>query len=149
MVLRLIVLGVASVFSVALPATAFAQSAPASGETVFQQRCQACHTAVAGQPARVGPNLAGVYGNPIHLADGRTLVADDAYIRESIVAPSAKLVAGFQNIMPTFQGQIDEEGIIQLIQYIKSLQSQQPGGPLKVSPGSTAVPGANPPVKLQ
>ena len=55
------------------------------------------------------------------LPDGSTVVADDAYIRESILAPSAKIVAGYQPIMPTFQGQISEEQILDLLAYIKSL----------------------------
>jgi cytochrome c oxidase subunit 2 len=112
----------------------------------FQLGCNTCHR---NDSLARAPNLYGLYGNPVHLEDGRTIVADDAYVRESIMNPSAKIVAGWQNIMPTFQGQIDEEGIIQLIAYIKSMQSLPPGGPVKVSPGSTAVPGANPPVKLQ
>jgi cytochrome c oxidase subunit 2 len=54
-------------------------------------------------------------------------VADDAYIRESILDPNAKIVAGFQpNVMPNFKGQITEENVIQLIAYIKSLSPQTP-----------------------
>ena len=113
------------------------------GEKYFQQLgCTTCHR--ADSLAR-GPNLAGIYGNPVLLTNGQTVRADEGYIRESIVSPTAKIVAGFQPIMPSFQGQISEEGLIQLLSYIKSLQSQQPGGPVKTSPGSTAVPGANPP----
>ena len=53
-----------------------------------------------------------------------TVTADDAYLRESILAPNAKIVAGFQPLMPTFQGQLTEEEILALTSYIKSLQSQ-------------------------
>ena len=56
--------------------------------------------------------------------DGSTVTADDAYLRESILAPNAKIVAGFQPLMPTFQGQLTEEEILALTAYIKSLQSQ-------------------------
>jgi len=113
------------------------------GEHLFQQLgCNTCHR--NDSEAR-GPNLAGLYGHPVHLTDGRAVIADDAYIRESIVSPNAKIVWGFQNVMPSFQGQIDEEGILELLNYIKSMQSQQPGGPVKTSPNSPAVPGATPP----
>lgn len=113
------------------------------GEHLFQQLgCNTCHR---NDSEAHGPNLAGLYGNPVHLTDGRTVTADDGYIRESIVNPNAKIVYGFQAIMPSFQGQIDEEGLLQLISYIKSMRSQQPGGPVKTSPNSPAVPGATPP----
>lgn len=63
MTFRLIVLSaVTSAMAFAFPVSASAQTAPANGETVFRQRCQACHTATAGQPSRIGPNLAGVVG---------------------------------------------------------------------------------------
>ena len=60
----------------------------------------------------------------MRLADGSTVTADDAYLRESILAPNAKIVAGFQPLMPTFQGQLTEEEILALTAYVKSLQSQ-------------------------
>jgi cytochrome c oxidase subunit 2 len=72
------------------------------------------------------PSLVGLYGKHVQLADGRVITADEAYIRESILQPSAKVVAGFQPLMPTFQGLINEEGVVQLIEYIKSL-SPKPG----------------------
>jgi len=117
------------------------------GDKIFQQLgCNTCHR--ADSQAR-GPNLAGLFGNPVKLKDGSMLIADEGYIRESIVNPQAKIVAGFDNIMPTFQGQINEDDMLALVYYIKSLHSQEPGGPVKTSPNSTEVPGANPPVKLQ
>jgi cytochrome c oxidase subunit 2 len=70
------------------------------------------------------PSLNGVYGARVLLADGSTVVADDAYIRESILQPAAKVVAGYQPLMPTFQGLLTEEQVIALTAYIKSLQSQ-------------------------
>jgi cytochrome c oxidase subunit II len=72
------------------------------------------------------PSLVGVYGKHVQLADGRVITADEAYLRESILQPDAKIVAGFQPLMPTFQGLITEEGVVQLIEYIKSL-SAKPG----------------------
>jgi cytochrome c oxidase subunit 2 len=70
------------------------------------------------------PSLNGVYGGTVRLADGSNVTADDAYIRESILAPNAKIVAGYQPLMPAFQGQLTEEEIMSLTAYIKSLQSQ-------------------------
>ena len=58
------------------------------------------------------------------LADGSTVTADEAYIRESILQPKAKIVAGYQPVMPTFQGLVTEEQIMNLTAYIKSLQTQ-------------------------
>ena len=73
------------------------------------------------------PILRGLYNKPVQLNDGRTVLADDAYLRESILEPNAKIVAGFEpNIMPNFKGQLSEENVIQLIAFIKSLS---PGGP--------------------
>ena len=96
-----------------------AQSPAQAGEQLFTQSgCPTCHVAGAGTRA---PSLAGVYGSQVHLADGSTVTADDAYIRESILDPRAKVVAGFAPIMPTFQGSISEEGIVSLIAYLKSL----------------------------
>jgi cytochrome c oxidase subunit 2 len=65
-----------------------------------------------------------MYGAQVLLADGTAIIADDAYIRESILQPNAKIVAGYQPVMPTFQGQLTEEQILALTAYIKSLQSQ-------------------------
>ena len=67
--------------------------------------------------------LQGVFGTTVELSDGRKIVADESYLRESIMNPSAKVVRGFPNptIMPTFQGLVNEEGVMSLIEYIKSL----------------------------
>ena len=112
----------------------------ANGQKLFLQLgCATCHRADAS--AR-GPNLNGLYGSAVMLSDGRKAVADDGYIRESIQNPPAKIVAGFQPIMPSFQGQISEEGILQLLEYLKHMQPQMPGGPVNVSPESNSVPGA-------
>lgn len=96
-----------------------------SGDTLFQQLgCGTCHRFdVQGR----GPNLRGVYGNPVQLEDGRTVIADDTYIRESILSPAAKVVSGFKPIMPSFQGQVSDEEVNALIAYIKSM-SQAPAG---------------------
>lgn len=101
--------------------------------------CSNCH-----KPDGSGrcPSLVGVYGSTVKLSGGGTVKADDAYIRESILNPAAKVVSGYEPLMPTFQGQVTEENVVQLIAYIKSLaekpaaQPNQPGSP--VTAGSTA-----------
>jgi cytochrome c oxidase subunit 2 len=72
-----------------------------------------------------GPSLAGLFGKHVRLQDGKVIVADENYIRESIVNPQAKIVAGYQPIMPTFKGMISEEGILQIIAYLKSIEPQE------------------------
>lgn len=96
---------------------------PASaGQQLFTQlACITCHFSDGTGRA---PSLNGVYGAKVLLADGSTITADEAYIRESILQPNAKIVAGFQPVMPTFQGLVTEEQIMNLTAYIKSLQSQ-------------------------
>jgi len=90
-----------------------------NGERLFASLgCNSCHTGVAG--AR-GPNLAGVYGTRVRLTNGTEPQVNDAYLREAILNPSAEVVAGFAPIMPTYQGQITEEGLIDLVEYIKSM----------------------------
>jgi hypothetical protein len=72
--------------------------------------------------------LTGLFGKPVLLEGGQTVTADEAYIRESILNPRAKVVRGFQPIMPTYQGQVSEEQVLQLISYIRSLGTQPAGG---------------------
>jgi cytochrome c oxidase subunit 2 len=104
------------------PATA---SPVAAGEKLFQDlACNTCH--MAGPQGR-GPVLAGIFGKSIELQGGGTVTVDEAYVRESIVNPQAKVVAGFQPIMPTFQGLVTEEQLLQLIAYVRSLGQQQAG----------------------
>ncbi len=93
-----------------------------AGEKLFTEKaCTTCHVSDGSGRA---PSLNGVYGAKVLLADGSTVTADDAYIRESILSPQAKIVAGYQPLMPSFQGQLTEEQIIDLTAFIKSLQSQ-------------------------
>jgi cytochrome c oxidase subunit 2 len=62
-----------------------------------------------------------LFGKTVRLQNGQSVVADETYLRESILRPAAKVVAGYQPIMPTFEGQVGEEGVLQLIAYLKSL----------------------------
>ncbi len=92
-----------------------------NGERLFASvGCNACHNGTAS--AR-GPNLANVYNTRIRLTDGSTVVANEAYLRETILNPSTHVPAGYAPIMPTYQGQISEDGLIDLVEYIKSLDS--------------------------
>ena len=94
-------------------------SLASQGEKLFQKyACNTCHT---NDATGRGPVLAGLAGKTIPLADGRSTVADDNYIRESILNPTAKVAAGFQPIMPAFQGQVSEEDLIRLLAYVKSM----------------------------
>jgi cytochrome c oxidase subunit 2 len=103
---------------------------------MFQQLgCPTCHRFdVQGR----GPNLIGVFGKPVQLEDGRTVIADENYIRESILSPSAKIVSGFKPIMPTFQGLVSEEQLTALVAYIKSLSPSPSGaaGTPRLAPGT-------------
>lgn len=97
-------------------------SLASQGEKLFQKyACNTCHTNDA--TAR-GPVLVGLYGSTVTLSDNTTLSADDNYIRESILNPQAKIVKGFTGIMPTFQGQVNEEDLLKLLVYVKSLAAQ-------------------------
>jgi cytochrome c oxidase subunit 2 len=113
-------------------------SPAAAGQQLFQSLgCASCHGA-NGEGGR-GPTLAGLIGRQTPLEGGQTIKADEAYIRESILTPQAKIVAGFGPIMPTFQGQVTEDQLVQLIAFIKSL----PGGstaPANAAPASSPLP---------
>jgi len=90
-----------------------------AGEKLFTAfDCVNCHA--TGRRQR-GPQLGGLFGTEVLLADGTRVKVDEAYIRESIINPNAKVVAGFQPVMPTYRGQISEEQILDLIAYIRSL----------------------------
>ncbi|HEV8202628.1 MAG TPA: cytochrome c oxidase subunit II [Pyrinomonadaceae bacterium] len=111
----------------------------AAGQQLFQSLgCASCHGA-NGEGGR-GPTLAGVFGKKTQLQTGDSVTVDEGYVRESILNPQAKLVAGFGAIMPTFQGQITEDQLMQLVAFIKSL----PAGGQTQQPPTTATPGARP-----
>lgn len=90
-----------------------------AGRELFERhRCNTCHKE---EPGARGPSLAGIFGQTVPLKGGGTVVVDESYIRESILEPKAKIVAGHRPIMPTFEGQLSEDEIFQIIAYIKSL----------------------------
>jgi cytochrome c oxidase subunit 2 len=108
-------------------ATGSGAGSPTGGETLAQkgaalfQRlgCISCHATPSFVQA---PRLDGLYGSWVGLSDGSRVFADEQYLRESILFPNAKIVQGFQPIMPSFQGQVSEEEVDQLIAYIKTLR---------------------------
>ena len=101
------------------------------GEQLFQQlACSTCH--VANGSGR-GPSLAGVFGSQVTIEGGQTVVADESYIRESILTPQKKLVQGYQPLMPTFQGLVNEEGLMSLIEYVKSMPADRGAGARQAS----------------
>jgi cytochrome c oxidase subunit 2 len=96
-----------------------------NGAKLFQDlACNTCHLENGQGRA---PSLKGVYGSVVTLQDGQQVAADDAYVRESILNPQAKVVRGYQPIMPTFQGLVTEEQLLQLIAYAKSLAGNPQG----------------------
>ena len=95
------------------------QSLASAGAELFKELgCDSCHR---GDTGARGPSLAGLFGKTVQFTDGRSLVADETYVRESILNPQARVVAGYQPIMPTFKGLVSEDGLAQLVSYIKSL----------------------------
>lgn len=91
------------------------------GEALFTQlACVTCH--LPDGTGR-GPSLVGVFGSTVTLENGSTVTADESYLRESILTSQAKTVKGYEHIMPTFQGLINEDGVAALIEYIKSMQA--------------------------
>ncbi|MGN6528482.1 MAG: cytochrome c oxidase subunit II [Burkholderiaceae bacterium] len=92
------------------------------GFALFRQLgCSGCHDARSTVHA---PLLDGIAGRPVHLQDGRTVVADDAYLRDSIVKPGQDVVAGFAPVMPSYAGQVGEEDLAALVAYLQSLSAK-------------------------
>src|SRR5271163_90087 len=117
-----------------------------NGERLYASLgCNACHS---GQADARGPNLAAAYGSRLQLTNGSHVTVDDAFLRDTILNPSMHATAGYAPIMPTYQGQISEEGLIDLVEYIKKLNSnyriQQTLNTTQVQPvkAGTVAPGA-------
>ncbi len=100
------------------------QSMATGGEALFQNLgCITCHQMDGNGP---GPSLVGLLGSMVPLESGQTVEADIGYIRTSILDPHAQIVAGYPQIMPTYEGQIDEEELLLLVEYIQSLGEEVP-----------------------
>ena len=111
-------------------------SLASAGSKLFQDlACNTCHRPDAQGR---GPVLQNLFGKTVTLASGENVVVDEAYIRESILMPSQKVTAGFQPVMPTFQGLVSEEGILQLIEYVKSLKTDMPVSAVRPNTGGPA-----------
>jgi cytochrome c oxidase subunit 2 len=117
-----------------------------NGERLFASMgCNQCHN---GTPAARGPSLAGVYGSKLQLTNGSQVLVNDAYLRDSILNPSEHVTAGYAPIMPTYQGQISEDGLIDLVEFIKqqnnnyrvqqTLGTEQSGVTAPSAPGNAA-----------
>lgn len=97
------------------------ESLATRGATLFRERgCSGCHGANASVHA---PDLDGIYGRPVHLSDGSTVIVDNMYLRDSILLPDKQIVAGYAPIMPSFEGQLSEDDLLALIAYLKSTSS--------------------------
>jgi cytochrome c oxidase subunit 2 len=113
------------------------------GERLFTElACNTCHVSDGSGRA---PSLVNKFGSQEQLANGSVVTVDESYIRESILNPQAKLVAGYQPLMPTFQGLVNEEGVMALIEYVKSLQATQ--GAAGAAGAAPAAPTPAPPAQ--
>ena len=119
-------------------------SMQARGQQLFQDlACTTCH--VSDGTGR-GPSPQGVFGSQVTLANGQKVIADETYIRESILTPQMKLVEGYQPLMPTFQGLVNEDGVMSLIEHIKSLSG---GQTTQANAAQAPTPAAAPPAQSQ
>jgi cytochrome c oxidase subunit 2 len=89
----------------------------------------ACHTCHRPGAQGRGPVLEGLFGSTITLQDGQQVIVDEAYVRESIVRPNDRLTAGFQPVMPAYQGLVTEDGLLELVEYVKSLGTRRQSPP--------------------
>ena len=95
-------------------------SAAAEGQKLFQNLgCAACHQL---ERQDIGPVLMNLFGSEVRLQNGQKVTANENYLRESILRPQAQIVAGFNTLMPSYEGRLNEEQLLQLIAYIKSLR---------------------------
>jgi cytochrome c oxidase subunit 2 len=103
------------------------ESIVAAGARLFQARgCTGCH---APNSAVHAPRLEGLYRRPVALADRTVVIADDQYIHDSILLASKQITAGYENLMPTYQGQLTPEEVMALVAYVKSLSPANPTPP--------------------
>src|SRR5262249_30088503 len=111
-------------------------------KTFLKYRCISCHSGDQREHPRA-PVLEELYGQEVTLRNGRTVIADEDYIRESIYDPGAKVVEGYENIMPTFEGQVSKEEVNELIAFIKSLKKGQTPRRVEQFPAPKATPPIN------
>jgi cytochrome c oxidase subunit 2 len=121
-----------------LSGTGVGGSLTSRGERLFSEL--ACNTCHLSDGSGRGPSLVNKFGTEEHLSNGSTVNVDVTYVRESILMPQAKLVNGYQPLMPTFQGLINEENVMALIEYVKSLQSSTGGATAENSAAAPPAP---------
>ena len=114
-----------------------------AGQDLFENKlgCASCH---AGGPNQRGAKLEGIFGTEVKLSSGETVIADDEYIRNSILNPGRQIVEGYQPIMPTFKGQVTEEQLVSLVAYIKSLSGNTSGSGTTGTTSTNSDSGRNP-----
>jgi cytochrome c oxidase subunit 2 len=120
-------------------ATGEPQEGPAlAGARLFRNLgCSGCHVnSAVARPVVHAPDLTGLFGSPVPLEGGKIIIADERYLRDSILLPNSEITQGYQPIMPTYQGKISEGDIMALIAYLKSLSQS----PLQGSATSTEAP---------
>jgi cytochrome c oxidase subunit II len=99
------------------------ESMAQAGEQLFTRLgCVTCHTT---DGTGRGPSLAGIYGTSVKLATGETRTVDESFLRQAIVVPDSLQLPNYKAIMPTFQGQVDEVQVLDLVAYVKSLGLQE------------------------
>jgi cytochrome c oxidase subunit 2 len=107
------------------------------GERLFSEL--ACNTCHLDSGKGRGPSLQSIVGRPVELADGSSVMVDEGYLRESIINSQAKIVRGYQPLMPAFQGLVSEDNLVALVEYVKTLS------PTATTTAPAAAPTANPP----
>jgi cytochrome c oxidase subunit 2 len=128
------------------------QTLEEKGQALYTQyACGTCHDS---NGVGRGPSLQDVYGSKVLLKDGTSKIADDSYLRESILNPSDDIAAGYQQVMPSYKDQLTEEQVLHLIAYIKSLRTPKPltspatgKGQPAVNPPTTGAAATTPPAK--
>lgn len=90
-------------------------------ELFHRLQCNTCHSVDRSTPASTGPNLYGLYGSKVTVQNGKTVTADEAYLRESILQANAKVVDGYMPVMPSYESQLTKEEVNKLVVYMKSL----------------------------
>lgn len=118
------------------------ESVQARGRELFEELgCASCH---ATHERFRGPPLQDLYGTRVLLADGRQVVADENYIRMSILDPQAMVVAGWDPVMPTFRGQVTDQELLELVTFVKSLTAELPPGAREITPEVVPAPPGSP-----
>jgi cytochrome c oxidase subunit 2 len=102
-------------------------SLASQGEQLFGRNgCKTCHATTAAErvAASIGPPLYGLFGRSVPLENGYSVVAEEQYLRRSILEPMAETVSGYRPVMPTYAGRLSEEDVMKMVAFIKSLSAE-------------------------